>query len=403
MVTPSRGVTSYMSDPYEQQFVRGRTQGLPANARLTTKPKTAEETENEIATNVYNQIINDPKLTSQFSGFGDQMNQVFTSLLGGSESASDKLAREKFEFEKAKYLAGSGGDSLARQQYADQQALQRRQLAAYQNLLAGGGYRAGADRMLGMINQQAGISEGNVNKAYQDALANIAAGYGQAQDVTGQGYSALEQFLRQNPNNPYADVQVSAGQAPDAMEQILSAYGVSADPVRAQVAAEQAAAQQGAAGFQNLLNTLGASAQQSDASRLAEMQMAQMLAGEQLTGQRAGLQSQASRAQADALAQIQAQLAQARLEQEAGVEQRRTGIEDLIAAAGGKIPETGAATGGGTEEAAKSRAIEQLAAKAGTVKDKKLAARIEAFVEANPNAGIAKIRKEFPALAKNLK
>ena len=389
-----------MSDPYEQQFVRGRTQGLPANARLTTKPKTAEETENEIATNVYNQIINDPKLTSQFSGFGDQMNQVFTSLLGGGESASDKLAREKFEFEKAKYLAGSGGDSLARQKYADEQALQRRQLAAYQNLLAGGGYRAGADRMLGMINQQAGISEGNVNKAYQDALANIAAGYGQAQDVTGQGYSALEEFLRQNPNNPYADVQVSAGQAPDAMEQILSAYGVSADPVRAQVAAEQAAAQQGAAGFQNLLNTLGASAQQSDASRLAEMQMAQMLAGEQLTGQRAGLQSQASRAQADALAQIQAQLAQARLEQEAGAEKRRTDIEDVLAAAGA-TPQT--AGGDKDTEAAKSRAIEQLAAKAGTVKDKKLAARIEAFVEANPNAGIAKIRKEFPALAKNLK
>lgn len=399
MVTPSRGVTSYMSDPYEQQFVRGRTQGLPADARLTTKPKT----EDEIATDIYNKVMSDPKLTSQFTDYGNQMANAITALMGGSESASDKLAREKFEFEKAKYLAGSGGDSLARQQYADQQALQRRQLAAYQNMLAGGGYRAGADRLLGMIGQQAGVSEGNVNRAYQDALANIAAGYGQAQDVTGQGYSALEEFLRQNPNNPYADVRVSAGQAPDAMEQILSAYGVSADPVRAQVAAEQAAAQQGAAGFQNLLNTLGASAQQSDASRLAEMMMARNLAGEQLTGQRAGLQSQASRAQADALAQIQAQLAQARLEQEAGAEQRRQGIEDLIAAAGGKIPETGAATGGGTEEAAKSRAIEQLAAKAGTVKDKKLAARIEAFVEANPNAGIAKIRKEFPALAKNLK
>lgn len=403
MVTNNRGVTSYMSDPYEQQFVRSRAQGLPANARLTTKPKT----EDEIADDIYNKVMSDPKLTSQFSGFGDQMNEVLKSLLGGSQSDSDKLAREKFEFEKAKYLAGSGGDSLASQKYADEQALQRRQLAAYQNMLARGGYRAGADRMLGVIGQQAGVSEGNVNKAYQDALANIAAGYGQAQDVTGRGYSALEQFLRQNPNNPYADVQVSAGQAPDAMEQILSAYGVSADPVRAQVAAEQAAAQQGAAGFQNLLNTLGASAQQSDASRLAEMQMAQMLAGEQLTGQRAGLQSQASRAQADALAQIQAQLAQARLEQEGAAETRRQGIEDAIVAAGGKIPETGAATGaatgGGTEEAAKSRAIEQLAAKAGTVKDKKLAARIEAFVEANPNAGIAKIRKEFPALAKNLK
>jgi hypothetical protein len=299
------------------------------------------------------------------------------------------------------YGAGmSSTDSLARRKYEDELAKEKRQIEAYQNMLASGGYRTGADRMLGLINQQGDVQRTNTEGAYRDALANILGGFTTAQDLTNQGYSGLEQFLRQNPNNPYADVRVSAGQAPDAMEQILSAYGVSADPVRAQVAAEQAAAQQGAAGFQNLLNTLGASAQQSDASRLAEMMMARNLAGEQLTGQRAGLQSQAARAQADALAQIQAQLAQARLEQEAGAEKRRTDIEDVLAAAGA-TPQT--AGGDKDTEAAKSRAIEQLAAKAGTVKDKKLAARIEAFVEANPNAGIAKIRKEFPALAKNLK
>jgi hypothetical protein len=306
--------------------LRAAGMGPGKTTRQVTQQVPEEQTAEDISNNILRQI-NIPDISSLFGG------------LGAASSSS----------------RASAADSLARQKYADEQALQRRQLAAYQNMLAGGGYRAGADRMLGLLGQQAGVSEGNVNKAYQDALANIAAGYGQAQDVTGQGYSALEQFLRQNPNNPYADVQVSAGQAPDAMEQILSAYGVSADPVRAQVAAEQAAAQQGAAGFQNLLNTLGASAQQSDASRLAEMQMAQMLAGEQLTGQRAGFQSQASRAQADALAQIQAQLAQARLEQEAGVEQRRQGIEDLIAAAGGNIPETGAATGKATEEPAVSK------------------------------------------------
>jgi hypothetical protein len=109
------------------------------------------------------------------------------------------------------------------------------------------------------------------------------------------------------------------------------------------------------------------------------------------------LQSQAARAQADALAQIQAQLAQGRLEQETAVEGRRQGIEDALAAAGGSIPDAK-----GEGESA-SRPIDQLAAKASTVKDKKLAARIEAFVKANPNAGIPKISKEFPALAKNLK
>lgn len=240
--------------------------------------------------------------------------------------------------------AGSGvsaSDSLAARKYQDELAKEKRQIEAYQQMLQGGGYRAGADRMLGLIGEQGKVSEGAAKKAYTDALANILGGFETAQSLTGEGYGALENYLRQNPNNPYADVRVSAGQAPDAMEQILSAYGVSADPVRAQVAAEQAAAQQGASGFQNLLNTLGASAQQSDASRLAEMMMAQNLAQTTLGQQRFGYQSQAEQAQANALAQIQAQLAQARLEQEAGVETRRQGIEDAIAAAGGVLPPTG--------------------------------------------------------------
>jgi len=387
-----RGVTSYM-DPYEQQFVKSRATGLPAQSSAPTKSKT----DDEIAADITEKVLSDPKIVSQFGDYKTQMEGILGLLAGGGESAADKLAREKFEFEKAKYLAGSGTDSLASQKYADEQAKERRQLDAYQQMLSGGGYRAGADRLLGLIGQQGDVSRGNVEQGYRDALANIAAGFSDAERLTGEGYSALEQFLRQNPNNPYAGVQVSAGQAPDAMEQLLSAYGVSADPVRAQVAAEQAAAQQGAAGFQNLLNTLGASAQQSDASRLAEMMMARNVAQTSLGSQRAGLQSQAARAQADALAQIQAQLAQARLEQETAAEGRRQDIEDAIAAAGGRIP-----VAKGEGESA-SRPVDQLAAKASTVKDKKLAARIEAFVKANPNAGISKISKEFPSLAKNLK
>jgi len=238
----------------------------------------------------------------------------------------------------------TASDALAKRKYEDELAKGRRTIQAYQQMLSGGGYRSGVDQLLGMIESQAGTSRGNVQKAYQDALAAIAGGYGTAQDLTSQGYGALEQFLRQNPNNPYANVQVSAGAAPDAMEQLLSAYGVSAEPVRAQVAAEQQAAQQGAAGFQNLLSTLGASAQQSDASRLAEMMMARNLAGETLGAQRATFESQAARAQADALAQIEAQLAQARLEQEIAANTRRQSIEDAIVAAGGTVPNVGSPT-----------------------------------------------------------
>jgi hypothetical protein len=270
------------------------------------------------------------------------------------EQASDyqvSQAMKNYEAMMSNFLKGfSGGgtaanadDLLAKRKYEDELAKERRSIDAYRNMLSSGGYRSGMDTLLGMIGTEGGRQTGEVNKAYNDALANIAAGYGQAQQTTDVGFNTLNQFLRQNPNNPYANVQVSAGAAPDAMEQILSAYGVSADPVRAQVSAEQAAAQQGAAGFQNLLDVLGASAQQSDLSRLAESQMAQRLAGESLAGQQAGLRAQASRAQADALSAIQAQLAQARLEQEANAVARRQSIEDAIVAAGGQLPVPAAA------------------------------------------------------------
>jgi len=191
------------------------------------------------------------------------------------------------------------------------------------------------------------------------------------------------------------------------MEQILSAYGVSADPVRAQVAAEQAAAQQGAAGFQNLLNTLGASAQQSDASRLAEMMMAQNLAQTTLGQQRAGYESQAAQAQAQALAELQNRLAQARLEQEAAAEDSRQRIEDAIAAAGGDIPqdsEDGDKQDGTPTptKAPDQKPVDALKARAATA-NPDLKKKINQFVKANPNAGIKKIEKAFPKIAAKIK
>jgi hypothetical protein len=289
------------------------------------------------------------------------MNISFpTGMAGGGQKASDILAAQKFEYEKAQDRAA-----------AERQA---RTLAAYQNMLSSGGYRTGTDQILGMIGAEGTRSQAAVEDAYKRALQNIAAGYETAQGLTTQGYGALEQFLRANPNNPYANVQVSAPEAPDAMQQILSAYGVAAEPVLAQVAAEQAAAQQGAAGFQNLLSTLGGAAQQADLSRLAEMEMARTLAGQTLGTQRATFSSQAEQARANALAEIEAQLAQARIQQEAAAIARRQQIEDAIAAAGGTIGGAGAGSGAGagaggeTEEDKRRReALAQMLAAASSL------------------------------------
>lgn len=335
------GVVRYganTDNPYEASlYGRGNVGASGFGSRRSTAPLTPQEQADAIlGASTFGKSL--PEWQKNLASFAELMagaNQM---------SESDKLAREKFEFDKMKYAAGLGSsasDILAarkfqyeQQQDAAEAARARRTLQAYQNMLSGGGYREGTDAILGMIDAEGARSAGEVNKAYQAALANIAAGYETAQGLTTQGYGALENYLRQNPNNPFADVQVSAGTAPDAMEQVLSAYGVSADPVRAQVAAEQAAAQQGAAGFQNLLGTLGGVAQQSDLSRLAELEMARTLAGQTLGTQRATYTSQAEQAQAQALAAIQSQLAQARLEQEIAAQARRQQIQDAIIAAG---------------------------------------------------------------------
>jgi hypothetical protein len=317
----TRGIVAYnpLSDPEARRFGIRAAFG-PGNTQQqvvqTIAPgRSAQDEIRNRATYQTNQAlagVNFPNMTD-----------IFASMYGGGSSGGKGI---------------TASDALAKRKYEDELAKERRTIQAYQNMLSGGGYRSGFDQLLAQIEAQGKTTSANVEDTYKRALGNIGAGYETAEGLTTKGYGALEEFLRANPNNPYANVQVSAGTAPDAMEQLLSAYGVSADPVRAQVAAEQAAAEQGAAGFQNLLSTLGGVAQQSDLSRLAEMEMARTLAGETLGTQRATYSSQAARARADALAQIEAQLAQARLEQEMAANARRQQIEDAIIAAGGSVP-----------------------------------------------------------------
>jgi len=344
----ARGVIRYgdgSNKPVDAETRRLTTPGLRATSGKgnTVRQEPRKLTDQEIVAGYFRQLL--PAAERELEG----LDSGFPSYVSSAgPKASDVLAARKFEYEMQKDRADA--------------ARQARTLETYQNMLSGGGYRSGVDQLLGMIGAEGTRSEGAVQDAYQRALANIAGGYETAQGLTSQGYSALENYLRQNQTNPFANVPVSAGTAPDAMEQILSAYGVSADPVRAQVAAEQASAQQGAAGFQNLLNTLGAAAQQSDASRLAELEMARTLAGQTLGTQRAAYSSQTEQARASALAQIQAQLAQARLEQEAAAIARRQQIEDLIAGAGGTLPVTG---GESDEDRRRREELARIVANAG--------------------------------------
>ena len=249
----------------------------------------------------------------------DPMADLMAALVGGGgtkgPSASSVLDRDKFNYEKKQ-------DAL--------------KLSGLQNYYDSGTYNNSFDEILKMINAQGAISETGVKDAYGRAITNINEGYDVASGLGTQGYNALNQYLAQNQNNPYAGMQATVGSAPDALSSYLSAYGVSDQPVQGQIQADQLQAQQGAGNYQNLINLLGGIAEQGSASRGAESQMAQLLFNTGLGQEQAGYRSQASNSQAQALAQLAAELAQQRI----GVESNRGSLANqlalALAEAGGK-------------------------------------------------------------------
>jgi hypothetical protein len=253
---------------------------------------------------------------------------------GGSGSGATGLGYAELAYKKAKD-AQDRQDQLNSLGY--DRAKDARALSGMQDYYNSGQYGAGFDGLLKMITDQGAVSEGGITKAYDRATTNIGQGYDAASGLGTSGFNALNQYLQANPNNPYAGMTAQVGSAPDALSNYLSAYGVSDAPVQGQIQADQLQAQQGAGNFQNLTDVLSGVAQQGAASRGAESQMAQLMFDTGLGQDRAGYQSQAENAQAQALAALQQQMFQSRF----GVEGDRNNLANQLAqsiiSAGGDI------------------------------------------------------------------
>ena len=239
---------------------------------------------------------------------------------GGGLSASDKLALQKWQYEKAQDAA-----EAARQQRSYDLMIQQ---------LQDGSYRGDVDAALARIGKMDAASKTGIESIYGNVLKNIGAGYDTASGLTTGAYNALTDYLNRNPNNAFAGLtqQVTAPQ--DQMAQMLGAYGVSAPEVAAQIQAEQLAGQQGAGAFNTLADFLGSASRQADLSRLAEAQAAAAFAGTQLGQERAAYQSQAARSRQDALTALAERTAQAQFDQEQAAEAQRQAIVNALIAAG---------------------------------------------------------------------
>ena len=257
----------------------------------------------------------------------DQLAGLFGNSGSGSGSGSGAtgLGYAELAFKKQQD-ARDRAEALEALQFG--RARDARTLGGFQNYYGGGegDFNKGFNNLLDMIKAQGAVSEGGITKAYDRATTNIGQGYDAASGLGTTGFNALNQYLAENQNNPYAGMQASVGSAPDALSSYLSAYGVSDQPVQGQIQADQLQAQQGAGNYQNLIDLLGANAQQGAASRGAESQMAQLLFNTGLGQERAGYQSQAANAQAQALAALQQQMFQSRF----GVEGDRNSLANQL-------------------------------------------------------------------------
>jgi hypothetical protein len=284
------------------------------------------------------------KITAQilggqsYGGTGTRSDTAFQNALsmltgggtGGSgkataPKASDRLARDEFNYKK--------------NQEAEAKAVRDRALQGMIDQITSNSYRGNIDDLIAQIEGMSTTGKKDIGDIYNTTIGNIGEGYDTAQGLVDTGYGALEQYLTQNQNNPYAGLSAQMPAVINPMEGYLNAYGAMSPDIANQMQAEQLAGQQSAGAFQSLIDVLSANAKSNDLSRLAESRMAQNMANTGLGAQRASYTSQAASRQQQALAALAQQIAQSKFEQEQAAGGRKQSIIDAIIAAGGSIPQ----------------------------------------------------------------
>ena len=316
-------------------------------------------------------------LTSLGSGLGNMFGNMGAGGTGKAVSASDQLARDKWERENAIAIE---------------------KLRQLQDYYSTGKYNQPWDELSTLLQNQNRDSTAAIEGNYQTGIQNIGQGYDTAQGMLNTGYSALDEYLKQNPNNPYANYQSSFTPSQNAMQQYLSAYGVDQSPVNQQVAAENISGQLGADTFAALNETLSRVAQQSDLSRLAESQMGRNYGSTMLGAQRAGYEANAANVQQQALNDLLTAINSGEFDIAKGRGKAKTDAEQAVIDA--SVPEVDNPANAIVAAAAtKSPAVTRLVNQAATATNPALVKRIDAFVAKNPEATSAQVAKEFPKLA----
>jgi len=265
----------------------------------------------------------------------------------------------------------------------------------------------------GAIGEQETAGREYINTTAQNLLERLAGALSTGQQFTTQGYDTLRNYLTANPAQAYAQAQRAVPTVTNnALAQYMQAQGV--DPSMAQPAVDMANQQAlgGATNYNQLLNVLSGAEASGQASRLSEEQMARALAGSQLQsiygGGRADVESQ----QLSALNALATKISEARINAENEQLQRDQAIQTALAGilgTGYLSPTSKDPLVQGTltdivpdykapKPPVQSAPVAKLAQQVANAKNQALVNRANQFIERNPTATLAEVKKEFPQL-----
>ena len=341
--------------------------------------------------------IPESELNVQIAGGGDPYKPAGSGTSAATTNANTAAAKFAAE-QKAATDAATAARTGATQQ------------AAYLRALLGKGVPTS---ITGSIDAQETSGREYINTQSANLLQRLSEALGTGQQFTTQGYDTLRNYLTANPAQAYAQAQRAVPTVTqNALAQYMQAQGV--DPSMAQPAVDTANQQAlgGATNYNQLLNVLTGAESAGQASRMSEEQMARALAGSQLQqtygAGRAGVEEQ----QLAALNALATRISEARINAENEQLQRDQQIQAALAGilgTGYLDPTSKDPLVQGTltdlvpdykapEPPRQSPPVAKLAQQVANAKNQALVNRANQFIERNPTATLAEVKKEFPQL-----
>ena len=323
---------------------------------------------------------------------------------GGGTTSSSAAQLMNAETARRKFLAEQAAGTAA----ATRAQTGAETQAAYLRSLLGQGVPSS---ITGEIGAQETAGRSYINTTAQNLLERLAGALSTGQQFTTQGYDTLRNYLGANPAQAYAQAQRAVPTVTNnALAQYMQAQGV--DPGMAQPAVDQAnlASLGGATNYNQLLNVLSGAEASGQASRMSEEQMARALAGSQLQSIYGSGRANVESEQLSALNALASQISNARIAAQQAQTAQEQAIQNALATVYGTgytappaAPVTETVTDTVTETVAptapvQSAPVARLASQVANAKNQTLVNKANAFIEANPTATLAQVKKAFPSL-----